>query len=100
MDNDVIYASAVIAEQIEQIIKQFFNIERMEFGKTVNYNEILEQILELDGVSRIRTVYIPSDDPLNPVIIDGLSFASWSNKIIDPCDDIAVSNGTRTLYPF
>ena len=100
MDNDVIYASAVIAEQIEQIIKQFFNIERMEFGKTVNYNEILEQILELDGVSRIRTVYIPSDDQLNPVIIDGLSFASWSNKIIDPCDDIAVSNGTRTLYPF
>lgn len=100
MDNDVIYASAVIAEQIEQIIKQFFNIERMEFGKTVNYNEILEQILELDGVSRIRTVYIPSNDPLNPIIIDGLSFASWSNKIIDSCDDITVSNGTRTLYPF
>lgn len=41
MDNDIIYASAVVAEQIESIIKQFFNIERMEFGKAVNYNEIL-----------------------------------------------------------
>ena len=100
MDNDIIYASAVVAEQIDSIIKQFFNIERMEFGKTVNYNEILEQILNIDGVSRIRTIYIPNNDVLNPIIIDGLSFASWSNNILDPCDDVIVSNGTRTLYPF
>ncbi len=101
MDNDVMYASAIVAEQIDLIIKKYFNSETMTLGKKVSYNEILENILAINGVERIRTIYMEDEnDATTARIVDGLSFASWSNSVIDSCDDLLISSSSRTLMPF
>ena len=57
----------------------------MQLGKTVNCNEICQELYLIDGVKKIRTVYVPKKegtadvyDYSNATIVDGLSFATWS----------------------
>lgn len=99
MDNNVMYASAVVANQIETIIKQYF-AKSVGLGKTVNYNEILNQIYSINGIQRLRTIWFPNNNPYESIAIEGLSFATWSAQVIDAGDDLEISNTMRSLEKF
>lgn len=106
MDNDIIYASNIIAEQINSIVVDFFKSDEIQIGQTVDFNKLTKRIFQINGVKKIRTVYIPmkedgtTKDYQNAVVYDGLSFASWSSNLIDIGDDLQISTGNRTLQEF
>lgn len=107
MESDTVYASNTVAQQINKIIVEYFRSDKVQLGKTVNCNEICQQLYLIDGIKKIRTVYVPKKagstteyDYANATIVDGLSFATWSAKLVDLGDDLQVSTGNRTLQEF
>ena len=103
LDDNAIYVANSLQKEIYDIIIDGFNINKCSIGQNVAYSEILEKIYALNGVSRVKTVFKPSDSMFgNARTIDGLAFASWSNAndFILPGDDIQVSNTSRQLEPF
>ena len=67
-------------------------------------NNILNKIYEINGIQRIRTVFIPNDESsgVKARVFDGLSFATWSSasSLIEAGDDLNVSNCLRQLEDF
>ena len=64
---------------------------------------MLTKMYEITGVQRIRTVFNPKrDTDAKARVLDGLSFASWSNanNLIESGDDLNVSNNMRQLEDF
>jgi len=63
---------------------------------------MLTKIYEINGVSRIRTVFNPKGSTAKARVLDGLSFASWSNSgnLIEVGDDLNISNNMRQLEDF
>ena len=59
----------------------------------------MNKIYEINGIQRIRTVFIPNDEEFGAKAraLDGLSFATWSSasSLIDAGDDLNVSNNMR-----
>lgn len=113
-DNSI-FSNIVIANKIESIIKNAFRAEYCHIGQIVDYSTILDQIYEINGVSRVRTVYYPTNyledenyQKYKTRACDGIAFASWSNtklddsttSLIDIGDDLCINNTTRTLEKF
>lgn len=102
VSDNTIYVSAQIQNQIEKLIIDYFSIKNLQLGMTINYNDLINQILSINGVLTIKTVWVSKDDPnaINPIIYNGLCFASWSNTYIEAGDDLNISNSTQTLQQF
>ena len=67
----------------------------------INYNDLTQHILNIHGISRIRTVYFdPNNNYQQQRILNGISFATWTNGFIDLGDDLDVSNTSRALEVF
>ena len=100
-DNNI-YVTAQIQNLVETEILNYFNINKLKLGMTINYNELLNSLLNINGISRIRTVWISKDDKTasNPIIYNGLCFATWSDSYLDRGDDLEISNSTKTLQVF
>ena len=107
MNDNVIYTSTSITEKICQIITSEFDVNTCKMGQNINFSTILNQIYQLNGIQRVRTIY-QSPDGGETVATDGLSFASWSD-ILRPIassdyakgfDDLEISNGSRHLEDF
>ncbi len=65
----------------------------------------MDEIYSINGVSRIRTVFYPSDLNMRTQYgtrsCDGISFATWSNTdILEIGEDLRISNQNRTLEQF
>ena len=63
----------------------------------------MSEILNINGVQNIRTIYqAKSTDGtyIQPVIKNGISFASWSSSYIESGDDLEVTNSSRKLQDF
>ena len=97
LEDNSIYVNANIKSAIVDIIFNYFDYRKCTLGMKVDYNEILGQILSMNGVQRIRTVFINGDEE---IIKNGLSFATWSDRFLEPGDDLQVSNSMRILEPF
>lgn len=70
----------------------------------MNFNDLTNAIYKINGVSNIRTVYDPyvTEKTIGRIsygsrAYDGISFASWSNGLIDVGDDLDITNTRRTL---
>lgn len=100
MNNNTVYASSVIAEQIHTIIQNFFLSDDIKIGCTVNYNKLVEKLYQVNGIERIRTIYLPNNDIKQLRVFEGISFATWSKQLIDVGDDLEVSNSSRSLEKF
>lgn len=105
-DNSM-YANTSIQVQIKQLFVNFFNQNMMQLGQIVNLNDLLSQIYDISGVQRVRTVF--SSAEVDPVtlekrfqdrFVDGISFATWTNDVIDRGDDMSVGTMNRTLETF
>ena len=103
LDDNAIYVANSLQKEIYDIIVDGFNINNCSIGQNVSYSKILEKIYSLNGVSRVKTVFRPSNSSFGTTrSVDGLAFASWSaaNDFILTGDDISVSNTSRQLEPF
>lgn len=104
-DNNL-YSNTAIKTQINSLFNQFFKITDQHLGQIVSLNDLENAIYAINGVQRIRTVF--SCDELddngnkkyNDKYVDGLSFATWSNEVIDVGDDLVISTTNRTLEDF
>lgn len=109
IDDDAVYASPMIQFQVAGCIRKFFYDRSMHIGGFVNFNTLLGNIMDIDGIVNMRTVYIPLDETgvknyQAPIVANGLCFASWTggslDKLIDEGIDMEVSNTGRTLEQF
>lgn len=114
LDSDILYTSAAVKNEIENVIIDFFRPINNKLGQQIKYSDLLEKIYAVTGIQRVRTVYRPlktvfdengnpsvvNDDSRNVVIKDGLNFATWSADYVDVGDDLDASNIMKTLEPF
>lgn len=104
LDDNSIYIANSLQKEICNIILDSFSINKCQLGQSVKYDDILQKIYAINGISKVRTIFNPSSTTfgVKPRYLDGLAFASWSNasKFIDPGDDLMVSNIIRQLEDF
>jgi hypothetical protein len=108
LDDDALYSSSTISKQIASKIITYFSSENQRLGQYVDFNNLMDLILQIDGINRIRTVYVPLDenfreDPNNAIIYNGICMASYSlgvDGLIDIGADLEVSNSSRSLEQF
>lgn len=98
LDDNTLYSNNDILTQVVGIVKQFFNENNFRLGQTVDFSVLANQILNLNSVTRLRTIYVGKDGSSR--ILNGISFATWTSTIIDVGDDLDISNATRTLEVF
>lgn len=104
-DNNL-YSNTAIKTQINGLFNQFFKVNNQHLGQVVKINDLENAIYAINGIQRIRTVFSSSAVDENGQkkykdrYIDGLSFATWSDSVIDAGDDLAISTINRTLEDF
>lgn len=100
LNDNTVYTTTSIKTQVANVITDFFNENNFEIGDSINFNDLLDKILEINGIERVRTVWINPDDSTDYLIANGLSFATWSSSYIDVGDDLDISTSTKILEPF
>ena len=100
LDDSVMYVNSDLKEVIANIFKKYFDRTNCVIGQLVDYSVILNEIYGINGISNVRTIFVPDSSNLNARIINGLSFASWSANMIDYGEDMQVSNVSRQLEDF
>lgn len=103
LDDNGIYTSSNIKDLIVAKILKPFKISSMEIGRSIDYSEILNDIYSINGVSRVRTVFIPDEShkAYSSKHVDGLSFATWTDSsVLVGMEDADVGNTTRVMQNF
>lgn len=100
ISDNSLYSSTAVKVQINQIFLNFFNITKQTIGKIIDFNKLTQEIYEIAGVQKVRTVYSSPDGMEYDRYIDGISMASWSSSLIDIGDDVVIGANNRTLEDF
>ena len=100
LDDNVMYVNADLQDAIANVFKKYFDVTNCRIGQLVDYSAILNEIYGFNGISNVRTIFAPTGDNLNARIINGLSFASWSTRMLDYGEDMEVGNVSRQLEDF
>ena len=66
----------------------------------MNLNDLCDKLYTINGIENIRTVYKSKTDPNDYIIVNGLSFATWSADVISEYEDLNVSNTSIKLEKF
>lgn len=96
---DTYFNNEQIKSDVSEIIENYFKIQNQTLGAVININELYKKIISLDYIESIQTVNIPEQDKDDEYIIDGLSFASFSVKILQG-KDFNIVTYTDQLLPF
>lgn len=107
LDDDALYSSSSVATQVASKFITFFSTSK-KLGQNVDLNVLHSQILDIEGVQKIRTVFVPTTESGTPNpnaarIYNGICMASYStgfDGLIDLGSDLDVSNSSRTLEDF
>ena len=110
MSDNSVYNSTSIKTSVAKIILNAFQPEFNNIGKGIDYQSIMNNIYNINGVERVRTVfyiepeYVNNNPELNQYqsrYCDGIAFASWtSSSIINKGDDLVISNNSRNVEQF
>lgn len=97
-------SSSIIKNRILGIFKNFFSSSYMNIGSTVSIGELENQILDINGVERVRTIFrkILNDGTYSKTEIikrSGVSLAHWNDNIVAGYD-IETTDANVTLEPF
>ena len=97
-------SAAIIKNRVLSIFKNFFSVSTMNIGGTVNIGDLESQILGIDGVKRIRTIFrkLKSDGTYSTediMIRNGISLAHWNETIVNGYD-IDYTNANVMLEEF
>lgn len=106
ISDNSLYSNTSIKVQVQQIFISFFNQNSLQLGQVVNVNDLLNQLYNINGVQRVRTVFSSKEvgeDGLakySDRFINGISFATWTSDVIDKGDDLEIGTSNRTLETF
>lgn len=97
-------SASIIKNRILSIFKNFFSVSTMNIGSSVNVGDLESQILSVDGVKRIRTIFrkIKDDGTYSTddvMIRNGISLAHWNDTIVNGYD-IDYTNANVMLEDF
>ena len=102
VEDDIVYASATLQNRIRTIIEDFFK-DNLKLGGYIDFNVLQASIFDINGITKIRTVY---NNNGVYTIRNGISFASWSeDQILEDMNkklalDLEISSAGRSLEPF
>jgi hypothetical protein len=92
-----------IRTRIKQLIVNYFSKASTKIGGSLDFSELYNSALQIDGVKRIRTIFAPSavTDTVTafPQTFEGFRFAFWTPNIVRALD-IDVSSNTAVLEDF
>lgn len=101
VEDDLRYSPILIKNTVKNTIRSFFAETNFKIGQLVDINELYNNIMSIPGITRVRTVFMPSEGVnLNPVAKTGLCFATWTPDVITPGDDLDISSIQRKLESF
>lgn len=97
-------SSSIIKNRILEIFRNFFSSSYMNIGSTVSIGELENQILDINGVERVRTIFrkVQKDGSYSKTDIikrSGVSLAHWNDNIVAGYD-IETTDANVTLEPF
>jgi hypothetical protein len=97
-------SSSIIKNRVLEIFRNFFSSSYMNIGSTVSIGELENQILDISGVERVRTIFrkiLPNGAYSKTDIIrrSGVSLAHWNDSIVSGYD-IETTDANVTLEPF
>jgi hypothetical protein len=103
VDDDLRYSPIRIKNEIKTKILSFFAESNFVLGGRVDISQLYSILMNIPGVLRIRTVFEPKGEDIleyDIVAKTGLSFASWTNDIVKPTDDLDITTSHRQLEYF
>ncbi len=97
-------SASIIKNRILSIFKNFFSVSTMNIGSSVSIGDLESQVLAVDGVKRVRTIFrrlkddgtYSTDDVM---IRNGISLAHWNDTIVNGYD-IDYTNANVMLEDF
>ena len=98
LEDNVLYSATDIRNKVANVIRDFFDESNFSLGQTVDYAILANKILNITSIARLRTIYKADNGQAR--ILNGLSFVTWTDGMIDIGDDIEVSSVSRTLEVF
>ena len=76
-----------IQQRVVSAIQTFFSLESCNLGMQLKINDLYNQLCGIDGVLTVKMKYLKSGaDPGTTTYFNGLSFANWTNYLIDGAD--------------
>lgn len=108
LDENCLYVNTYIFDMVRQIFQKYFKIENLKIGQNINISDILNDIYSIGGISRVRTVFQPTQGMYSlvdkqqsaPRALDGISLISWTDGILDYGEDVQIGNVTRHIQNF
>lgn len=88
-----------IKTEVSEIITKYFAIENQMLGSLVNLSDIEKEIMQLGYIQNIRTVYIPPNNTGNKFWVQGLSFLTFTQTLIN-FQDYSIIQNNKALLPF
>jgi len=98
VDENALIAPEIVKSKVCAVLEQFFDENNQTIGNLIDLNILTSNIFSVEGVKRIRTVYVPTIPGTNR-IINGLRFACWTNSIVEGAD-LDYITGTHQLELF
>jgi len=93
-----------IKQRVVQTIQDFFGVDNNVLGGTINIDTLYNSIMAIDGVKEVRTKYkLTGAAESTAVRFDGLSFAIWSQHLIQGADFTRISGNWKIKsfqFPF
>lgn len=99
LDDNIIYVSSNIQKLVYDEIVKAFDVNTLQLGCSVKFQDIVNNIYAINGVQRVRTVFVKDGGYRH--VYDGLSFASWSDEsVLHFHEDLQVGNVMRHVEDF
>lgn len=97
-------SASIIKNRVLNIFRNFFSTSYMNLGDTVSVSELQDQVLGIDGVKRVRTVFrrVLDDGTYSTsdvVTRNGISLAHWNKSVVNG-HDFDISNANVVLEKF
>lgn len=99
LTKNLLISITAVKTSIINTIVSYFNVQNQTIGTTIKVSDMIDKLLKINGVKRIRTVFKNKTNPLDVKYIDGLSFAHYTGNILNGTD-LSVTNSNVSLEPF
>ena len=96
-DKNTLINVSRIKQNAYKKIKDFFSLERNKLGEVVRIDELYKELVVINGVKDVNTVYYKDDG--TTTVFSGLSFILWTPLIVRGLD-YNVINGAYQLKSF
>jgi len=99
LTKNLLVSLTAVKTLIINTIVTYFNVQNQKIGSNFKTSDIIDNVLKINGVKSIRTVFKNKDNPLDVKYVNGISFAHYTPNIINS-QDLEITNSNISLEPF